>query len=108
MVLLTCTDVFCRALQEHTFRPPYFHRNIMSEFMGLIKGTYEAKEQVRCSLTHIPFAHARTHTHHTYTHVRMRMHQCEWFTAMARSACNHAVRHQHSRMWPLQHQIDHA
>lgn len=29
---------------EDTFRPPYFHRNIMSEYMGLIKGTYEAKE----------------------------------------------------------------
>ena len=31
------------AVQEHTFRPPYYHRNCMSEFMGLIKGTYEAK-----------------------------------------------------------------
>jgi homogentisate 1,2-dioxygenase len=29
---------------EHTFRPPYFHRNIMSEFMGLIHGQYDAKE----------------------------------------------------------------
>lgn len=28
---------------EHTFRPPYFHRNIMSEFMGLIRGKYDAK-----------------------------------------------------------------
>jgi homogentisate 1,2-dioxygenase len=28
---------------EHTFRPPYFHRNCMSEFMGLIQGAYEAK-----------------------------------------------------------------
>ena len=28
---------------EHTFRPPWFHRNIMSEFMGLIEGTYDAK-----------------------------------------------------------------
>ena len=28
---------------EHTFRPPYFHRNCMSEFMGLIKGSYDAK-----------------------------------------------------------------
>eukprot|EP00252_Welwitschia_mirabilis_P024120 TRINITY_DN7032_c0_g1_i1.p1 TRINITY_DN7032_c0_g1~~TRINITY_DN7032_c0_g1_i1.p1 ORF type:complete len:464 (+),score=71.45 TRINITY_DN7032_c0_g1_i1:262-1653(+) len=28
---------------EHTFRPPYYHRNCMSEFMGLIYGTYEAK-----------------------------------------------------------------
>ncbi|GAU21324.1 hypothetical protein TSUD_372180 [Trifolium subterraneum] len=28
---------------EHTFRPPYYHRNCMSEFMGLIHGNYEAK-----------------------------------------------------------------
>ncbi|XP_063699585.1 homogentisate 1,2-dioxygenase isoform X2 [Culicoides brevitarsis] len=32
------------SVQEHTFRPPYYHRNCMSEFMGLIYGTYEAKE----------------------------------------------------------------
>ncbi|KAJ1991361.1 hypothetical protein H4R33_001377 [Dimargaris cristalligena] len=30
-------------VQQHTFRPPYFHRNAMSEFMGLIHGEYEAK-----------------------------------------------------------------
>ncbi|GIL72055.1 hypothetical protein Vretimale_540 [Volvox reticuliferus] len=29
---------------EHTFRPPYYHRNCASEFMGLIKGQYEAKQ----------------------------------------------------------------
>ncbi|KFG89333.1 Homogentisate 1,2-dioxygenase [Sphingobium herbicidovorans NBRC 16415] len=29
---------------EDTFRPPWFHRNIMSEFMGLIHGVYDAKE----------------------------------------------------------------
>ena len=29
---------------EHTFRPPYFHKNIMSEFMGLIHGQYDAKQ----------------------------------------------------------------
>lgn len=29
---------------EHTFRPPYFHRNVMSEYMGLICGVYDAKE----------------------------------------------------------------
>lgn len=28
---------------EDTFRPPYFHRNIMSEYMGLIYGEYDAK-----------------------------------------------------------------
>ncbi|MEJ7927442.1 homogentisate 1,2-dioxygenase [Sphingobium sp. AN641] len=29
---------------DHTFRPPWFHRNVMSEFMGLIEGAYDAKE----------------------------------------------------------------
>ncbi|KIH65070.1 homogentisate 1,2-dioxygenase [Ancylostoma duodenale] len=29
---------------EDTFRPPYYHRNCMSEYMGLIVGCYEAKE----------------------------------------------------------------
>lgn len=28
---------------EDTFRPPWYHRNIMSEFMGLITGDYDAK-----------------------------------------------------------------
>ena len=32
------------SVAEHTFRPPYFHRNIMSEFMGLVHGVYDAKE----------------------------------------------------------------
>jgi homogentisate 1,2-dioxygenase len=27
-----------------TFRLPYYHRNIMNEYMGLISGTYDAKE----------------------------------------------------------------
>jgi homogentisate 1,2-dioxygenase len=30
---------------EHTFRPPYFHRNIMNEWMGLIQGVYDAKQE---------------------------------------------------------------
>ncbi|MBC2861759.1 homogentisate 1,2-dioxygenase [Stappia sp. 28M-7] len=30
---------------EHSFRPPWYHRNIMSEFMGLIYGRYDAKEE---------------------------------------------------------------
>ncbi len=30
---------------EHTFRPPWYHLNIMSEFMGLIYGRYDAKEE---------------------------------------------------------------
>ncbi|KAI9151617.1 Homogentisate 1,2-dioxygenase [Paramyrothecium foliicola] len=28
---------------EDTFRPPWYHRNTMSEFMGLIRGGYDAK-----------------------------------------------------------------
>jgi homogentisate 1,2-dioxygenase len=28
---------------QHTFRPPWFHRNVASEFMGLIQGAYDAK-----------------------------------------------------------------
>lgn len=30
---------------EHSFRPPWFHRNIASEFMGLIEGVYDAKAE---------------------------------------------------------------
>jgi homogentisate 1,2-dioxygenase len=30
---------------ENTFRPPWFHRNVMSEFMGLIHGEYDAKQR---------------------------------------------------------------
>lgn len=29
---------------NHTFRPPYYHRNCMSEYMGLIYGSYDAKQ----------------------------------------------------------------
>ncbi len=28
---------------ENTFRPPWFHRNVMNEFMGLVYGQYDAK-----------------------------------------------------------------
>jgi len=30
---------------ENTFRPPWYHRNTMSEYMGLIYGAYDAKEE---------------------------------------------------------------
>ncbi|MDG1489430.1 MAG: homogentisate 1,2-dioxygenase [Actinomycetota bacterium] len=30
---------------ENTFRPPWFHSNVMSELMGLIEGIYDAKAQ---------------------------------------------------------------
>ncbi|MBC7513919.1 MAG: homogentisate 1,2-dioxygenase [Herminiimonas sp.] len=58
---------------EHTFRPPWFHRNTMSEFMGLVHGVYDAKAEGfapggaslhNCMSGHGPdartFAHAST------------------------------------------------
>ncbi|CAH1654344.1 Homogentisate 1,2-dioxygenase [Hyphomicrobiales bacterium] len=31
------------SVSENTFRPPWYHRNLMSEFMGLIYGVYDAR-----------------------------------------------------------------
>ncbi len=33
------------AVAEDTFRPPWYHRNLMSEFMGLVYGVYDAKPE---------------------------------------------------------------
>jgi homogentisate 1,2-dioxygenase len=30
-------------VMDDTFRPPWYHRNVMSEFMGLVQGEYDAK-----------------------------------------------------------------
>jgi homogentisate 1,2-dioxygenase len=30
---------------DHTFRPPWYHRNFMSEFMGLVKGVYDSRAE---------------------------------------------------------------
>ena len=30
---------------EHSFRPPWFHRNVMSELMGLVRGVYDGKQE---------------------------------------------------------------
>jgi homogentisate 1,2-dioxygenase len=55
---------------ENTFRPPWYHRNIMSEFMGLIYGQYDAKPQGfmpggaslhNCMLAHGPDGDAFEH-----------------------------------------------
>jgi homogentisate 1,2-dioxygenase len=52
---------------EDSFRPPWYHLNIMSEFMGLIEGVYDAKPQGfapggmslhNCMLPHGPDAEA--------------------------------------------------
>ena len=32
-------------VSEDTFRPPWYHMNVMSEFMGLVFGVYDAKPQ---------------------------------------------------------------
>jgi len=31
-------------VQDHTFRPPYYHRNCMTEYMGMVYGVYDAKK----------------------------------------------------------------
>ena len=36
------------AVAENTFRPPWYHRNLMSEFMGLVYGVYD---DVTCVIT---------------------------------------------------------
>jgi homogentisate 1,2-dioxygenase len=33
------------SVAEHSFRPPWYHMNIMSEFMGLIYGVYDARPE---------------------------------------------------------------
>ncbi len=52
---------------EDSFRPPWFHRNVMSEFMGLIEGAYDAKGEGfspgcsslhNCMSAHGPDAHS--------------------------------------------------
>ncbi len=59
---------------ENTFRPPWYHMNIMSEFMGLIQGVYDAKPQGfvpggmslhNCMLPHGPDAEAFEHASNT-------------------------------------------
>ena len=58
------------AVAENTFRPPWYHRNIMSEFMGLVYGQYDAKPQGftpggvslhNCMLAHGPDRDAYEH-----------------------------------------------
>ena len=58
------------AVAENTFRPPWYHRNIMSEFMGLLYGQYDAKPHGfvpggislhNCMLPHGPDAQAFEH-----------------------------------------------
>jgi homogentisate 1,2-dioxygenase len=58
------------AVAENTFRPPWYHRNLMSELMGLIYGVYDAKPEGfvpggislhNCMLPHGPDAQAFEH-----------------------------------------------
>ena len=39
---------------EDTFRPPWYHMNVMSEFMGLIYGQYDAKPPVAGKRSFVP------------------------------------------------------
>jgi len=59
---------------EDTFRPPWYHRNLMSEFMGLVHGQYDAKPEGfrpggmslhNCMVPHGPDAEAFDKASHT-------------------------------------------
>ena len=59
---------------EHSFRPPWYHLNIMSEFMGLVYGVYDAKPEGfvpggaslhNCMLPHGPDENAFSHATQT-------------------------------------------
>src|SRR5258705_3009378 len=44
---------------DNTFRPPWYHMNIMSEFMGLIYGVYDARsEEPRLNSSHLGISYA--------------------------------------------------
>jgi homogentisate 1,2-dioxygenase len=62
------------SVAEHSFRPPWYHMNIMSEFMGLIWGQYDAKPEGflpgglslhNCMLPHGPDAQSFAHASET-------------------------------------------
>ena len=46
---------------EDTFRPPWFHRNVASEYLGLITGLYDAeKQRLRAGRRLVAQLHERT------------------------------------------------
>jgi homogentisate 1,2-dioxygenase len=65
-------------VMEDTFRPPWYHRNNMSEFMGLIFGDYDAKtgggfEPAGASLHNIMSAHGPdAETHESATNAELK------------------------------------
>jgi homogentisate 1,2-dioxygenase len=70
------------SVAEHSFRPPWYHMNIMSEFMGLIYGQYDAKPDGfvpggvslhNCMLPHGPDASA----FHKASTVELKPHKLE-------------------------------
>ncbi len=67
---------------ENTFRPPWFHRNFMNEFMGLIFGQYDAKAEGfvpgGCSLHNCMSGHGPdAATHKAATNAQLTPHKQE-------------------------------
>lgn len=64
-------------VQEDTFRPPWYHRNTMAEFMGLICGDYDAKssggfQPAGASLHNVMTSHGPdSETHHKASHDKL-------------------------------------
>ncbi len=67
---------------EDTFRPPWYHRNVMTEFMGLLHGVYDAKAEGflpgGCSLHNCMSAHGPdAETWQRATNAELRPHKIE-------------------------------
>ncbi len=97
---------------EDTFRPPWFHRNLMSEFMGLVHGEYDAKAEGfkpggaslhNCMVPHGPDAvsferastaalapHKLDHTLAFMFESRWRFHLTEWAQRAGAREANYA------------------
>ena len=58
------------SVAEHTFRPPWYHKNIMSELMGNIHGVYDAKPEGFAPCGHDRRARAPQAGGHDELHVR--------------------------------------
>ncbi len=99
-----------------TFRPPWFHRNIASEFMGLISGVYDAKHEGftpggaslhNCMSGHGPDAETFERALVADTSVPQRigdglafMFETRWLIKPTRSALESAqLQHEYFRCW---------
>lgn len=84
------------SVHESTFRPPYYHRNCMSEFMGLIRGHYEAKAKVsRCDVPAASSSRLTSRVAETFNSRALHLPFAAGFYAGWRNTAQH-----HESAWP--------